>query len=783
MTVEIALVLFILFGAVILFVTERVRMDVVAMLVLVAVAFTGLVTPAEALSGFSNPAVITVLAMFIIGGGLSRTGVAAMIGRQILRLSGDGEMRLILVIMLSSGIMSAFMNNVGVAAMMLPVVMDLARRSRNAPSRLLMPLAFGSLLGGMTTLIGTPPNLLISDALLDHGYTPFGLFDYTPVGLTVMIAGILYMILIGRHLLPRRVLGHTSKYTENNGLRDLYDVGTHLSHLRVPQGSQLSGRNLVQCKLGTALNLNVIAVIREGRFQLAPKPDFTLRDHDVLVVQGSTDTLRDLRSRPYLTVQESQQTLERLALGNHSFMEVEIAPDSSLIDLSLRECDLRRRHGVIALAIQHGDVLRRTNFHDLPLSAGDRLLLLVPNENIAMLREAPDFTKPRTVDRNELITYYNLHERFLGMPLEQESFLAGRTLKESRLGEAWGLFVLAIIRNGDVVIIPDADTMLHSGDTLMVKGRSEELHVLRGLQGLMIQQTDEGLDGLESADVGLSEVMLSPHGNLFGQTLRRLHFREKFELTVLAIWREGKAYREGVRDMHLRMGDALLVYGAREKVKILGQDPGFLVLTEEAQEAPRSHKASMAAAIMFAVLLPVFFEWVPIAIAGMMGAAFMILTGCLKIEEAYRYIELRVVFLIAGMLPLGLAMDQTGTAHLIADILIGIFGGMGPRAVMAVLFIMTTLGKQAMPNSVVAVLMAPIALSTAIDMGISPHALMMTVAVASASSFLSPVSHPANMLIMGPGAYRFRDYMKTGLPLLTLILVLVLVVLPLFWPL
>jgi di/tricarboxylate transporter len=783
MTFEIALVLIILIAAVILFVTERVRMDVVAMLVLAALGFTGLLAPADALSGFSNPAVITVLAMFIIGGGLSRTGVAAAVGGHILRLAGVSESRLIIVIMISAGVMSAFMNNVGVAAMMLPVVMDLARRSRNAPSRLLMPLAYGTLLGGMTTLIGTPPNLLISDALLDHGLKPFGLFDYAPVGLTIMVAGILYMVFFGRHLLPKGVGSTTGEMEDDARLDVMYAVKEHLFHLRIPDDSPLSGRNLVQCKLGKALDLNVIAVMRQGRVQLAPGPDYTLQGGDTLVVQGETATLEELRSRSWLTQEQSRQTLERLSLGKHVFYEGEITADSSFIGQSLRDCDLRRHHGVVAIAIQRGDNLRRTNFHDIPLQAGDGLLLLGPKDRVEALADVSDLRLLRAVEQDELMNRYFLHERFLGMPLDKESYLAGRTLEESRLGDVWGMFVLGIIRNGDVIIMPEADTTLREGDTLMVKGRSDELNILRGLQELIIQEAGIGYDEIETPDIGLAEVMLSPHGNLFGQTLRRLHFREKFDLTVLAIWREGKAYHDGVRDMHLRMGDALLVYGAREKVQILGQDPGFLVLTETAQEQPRSKKAPMAAAIMAAVLLPVLFEWTPIAISGMMGAALMVLTGCLKIEEAYRYIELRVIFLIAGMLPLGLALEQTGAAQLIADSLIAIFGGLGPRAVMAVLFLLATLGKQAMPNSVVAVLMAPIALNAAADMGMSPYALLMTVAVASASSFLSPVSHPANMLVMGPGGYRYGTYLKVGLPLILLTLVLVLTVLPLFWPL
>ena len=204
MTLEIALVLGILAAAVVLFVTEWVRVDLVALIVLVSLAFTGLITPVQAISGFSNPAVITVWAVFILSGGLARTGVAGMLGRQVLRLAGDSESRLIMVIMLTAASLSAFMNNVGVAALLLPVVMDISRQTRRPPSKLLIPLAFSSLLGGLMTLIGTPPNILVTASLEEHGLEPFRFFDFTPVGIAVVIAGIAYMSLVGRKILPSR---------------------------------------------------------------------------------------------------------------------------------------------------------------------------------------------------------------------------------------------------------------------------------------------------------------------------------------------------------------------------------------------------------------------------------------------------------------------------------------------------------------------------------------------------------------------------------------------------
>jgi len=325
------------------------------------------------------------------------------------------------------------------------------------------------------------------------------------------------------------------------------------------------------------------------------------------------------------------------------------------------------------------------------------------------------------------------------------------------------------------------------GDCLLVSGDPDMIFMLliRGIEGVFIQ--DEGrtpdLSMLEDDSTGLVVVVLSPHSALPGRTLRQLHFREKYGLTVLGIWRKGRAYRSGLRDMELEFGDALLLYGRWEKLMLLGREPDFVVLTETAQELPREEKAKIAVTIMAAVLLPVIMGWLPIYIAVVIGAAFMVLTRCLTMEEAYRYIEWKAVFLIAGMLPLGTALDSSGAARLLAESVVETLGPLGPHAVLFGLLAITFLATSIIPTAALVVLMTPIALSTAAGLGISPYALMMGIAMAASSSFTSPISHPANVLVMGPGGYRFIDYMKVGVPLTLLILGVLMVVIPIFWPL
>ncbi|MEE8278610.1 MAG: SLC13 family permease, partial [Thermoanaerobaculia bacterium] len=330
MTLEIALVFGILVAAVILFVTELVRVDVVALMVLVSLALTGLITPVQAVSGFSNPAVITVWAVFILSGGLSRTGVAGILGRQILRFAGDSEGRLIMVIMLTAATLSAFMNNVGVAALLLPVVMDISRRTRRAPSKLLIPLAFSSLLGGLMTLIGTPPNILVSAALGEHGLEPFKLFDFTPVGAVVVVAGIAYMSLIGRRILPSRNPARELAGEEVD-LDSVYGLQERLFVLDVPEGSALVGMSLAQSRVGSALGLNVMGILHHGRLELAPDPAIVFEAGDRIVVQGQRAALAELGVQEYLSLESERVAPEELISPEVAFAEVALSPQSGLL--------------------------------------------------------------------------------------------------------------------------------------------------------------------------------------------------------------------------------------------------------------------------------------------------------------------------------------------------------------------------------------------------------------------------------------------------------------------
>jgi di/tricarboxylate transporter len=778
---SILIVLAILVTAIVLFVTEKLRVDLVALLVMLSLALTGVLRGEQAIAGFSNEAVITIASVLILSGGLMRTGVAHLIGRNILRYAGRRPGRLIPVLMMTVGILSGFMNDIGVTALMLPVVLEIARRITISPSKLLMPLAFASLLGGMTTLIGTAPNILISGALLHHGFGAFDMFDFTPVGLAALVVGVLYMSFVGRHILPDR---DPRRQAAEEDLESVYELDKVLGNLLVPEGSLLAGRSLAESRLGHALGLNVVAVRRERELVLAPGTDFILRSGDELLTEGPLDRFEALRAWHHLVVESTTATLDRISAAELDLLEADLGEESPLVGRTILEADLRRRLGIHVLGIEREGEIRRTRLRELRLEPTDRLLLSAVKRRRKEIIQRQEFSTVRPIAVDEVAAKYRLGQRMLSVKVPKASLLAGQLLTETRRADAFGLTVLAILRDGEVELFPDPSEALAAGDVLLLRGHRRDLETLQALQGLEVSEEPKpGFAELESELVGLVEASLSPRTTLAGKGVAELNFRDKYGVSILAIWRNGAVHSSGLAEMTLKPGDAFLLYGDRRRLNRLVENPDFYILSKQAQAPPRQEKAPVSALIMGGVLVTVVTGLLPVYIAAPCGALLMVLTGCLTIEEAYRSIELKAVILIAGMLSLGLAMEETGAATLVAEKALGSLAGLGPRALIAGLFLITALSAQIMPTAAVAVLMSPIALSTAATAGLSPQALLMVLAVGASCAFMSPVGHAVNLLVMGFGGYKFTDYTKVGLPLTLLLLLLVVFFLPLVWPL
>jgi di/tricarboxylate transporter len=591
MTPDILLTLGIIVVVVVLFATEKLRVDVIAMLVLLTVAFTGLVSPTEAFSGFSSPATITVWAVYIVSGGLFRTGVADMLGARISRLAGTSEPRLIAVVMLASGVMSSFMNNIGAVAVLLPAVVGISRHTKVPLSRLLIPLSFASLMGGNMTLIGTPPNILAASMLAERGFETFSFFDFTPMGVLVFASGIIYMVVIGRRLLPAR---QTAEERQTQRLRE------YVSEVRLLPDSPLVGKSLAASRLGSDFDLSVLAILREGRLQQSLNRDTRLEADDMLFVEGDAATLLSARQK-------------------------------------------------------------------------------------------------------------------LGLAIEAEPELA--------------------------------------------------------------------LESLGTDDFHLVEATLAPRSKIAGQSLREMRFRDSYGYTALAIGRHGEVLTQHLIDVSLRFGDTLLLKGPAYRLPALQDSNDFLVLEPVTMELRRRNKAWISVAIMAMVLLMATVFKVPISLAMVTGAVAMVLSGCLTMDEAYQSIEWRSIFLIAGMLPLGLAMENTGTARFLADQVVGVLGPYGPLAVLAGIYILASLITEPMSNAAATVLIVPIAIDVALGLGAAPQPFVLATVIGASTSFLTPVGHQANVLVFGPGGYRFLDYTRVGWLLNLVIFAVTMIFLPLLWPL
>lgn len=789
MSTDIFLVLCVLAGTIVLLATQRLRMDVVALMALVAVSLLGLVPTERALAGFASPAVIAVAGMFVVSAGLSRTGVATLVGQLVLRWAGAREGRVIVGVTLVSGVLSGVMNNVGVAAMMLPVTLGIAKRTGIAPSKLLIPMALGAQLGGFTTLIGTAPNLLAAAALGEAGLEPFGLFTFTPVGVVLLGAGTVLVAVAAPRLLPSRTPVGRGGEVDRSGIRKDVDLRARLFYLRVPARSPLGGKTLGESLIDSALGMHVLAVHRKGRTRRAPGPDAVLRGGDQILVQGSPEHFLQLRGRRHLVAISDAPPLAWLESDDVGLARVRIAPESPFVGRSPAELDLHAREGVLALALQRGDDFqRRTRFLDTPLRAGDALLLQGPRDSLARLAGRRELQGLESMEASEAVREFRLEERLWSLRVTSDSALVGRTLRDSRLGDAVGFMVLAVARrmqDGEQRVrpLPGPDTVFEAGDELLVKASADDMVVLRALQRLELDLTTPvDPEVLEGDDVGFAEAVLAPRSDLAGKTLRQVSFQSRFGLHVVAIVREGGVVEANLRDEALRFGDALLLYGPRRRQRELAREPDLILLQAPEADGPQVRLASRSIAVTLLALVPVMAGWVPVAVGVIVGAVLMILTRCLTPDQAYRAVDLPTLVLVAGMLSLGAALDETGAAALLGETMLGVTGGLGAHLVLATLVLVTAVGGQIMPGSAVVVLMAPIAIDAATYLDASPYPMVMAVAIA-ATSLASPVSQPAHALVMTPAGYRMGDYMRLGIPMTVLVLALTILVTPLFLPL
>jgi len=775
MTLEILFLFAVLAGMVVLFLTEKLPVELTAFIGLATLTLTGYLAADEAFQGFASPAVITMLSIFFISGALLHTGIADGIASRIHAWVGSREIPLIIVIMLVAGALSAFMNNIAAVAVMMPAVAALARQAKIAPSRLFMPLAFGAILGGTTTLVGTPPNILTAEVMGNQGLEPFEFFDFTPFGLVLLGAGMLYMITIGRWLLPDRDPGAALSSTSD--LTQIYRLRERLFSLRVPPGSPLDGTTLRDAQLGAALGVNVVAIERGGIKQLAPRPDDTIQGGDLLLVEGRFSDLEHLLRVQGIEVAASDEVRLREAAGRFSGMRVRVGAGSPMAGKTLRELHFREQFGVVVAALWRDGKTLHDKPGGQPLQVGDEILVLGEREEIEDLAVQPDLevleVGPPAVK--------SLEDGLMEVTVGKGSALAGVTLRESRLGELVGLTVVGVARGGGQLRALGPDDVLEEGDELLVTGEPSRVLSLMHMGEMEAFEEAPEID-LEAEDFGVIEAVVAPRSGIAGQTLKELDFRERYGLQVLAVWRDGRPVHEGLADICLRIGDALLLQGPTAKIRLLGPDPDFLVLEPTVQEERRTSRAPFALLGLGLMVALVVSGAFPIQVAAFTGAVFVLITGALTMEQAYRAVEWRAIFLVAAVLPVGIAMERSGAALLIANNVAEVAGALGPQIVLVMLLVMSSLLSQGLDGAPTVVLLAPVVFQVAEQLDISPYPLMMGVGLAASAAFMTPFSHKANLLVMGAGGYRVGDFVRVGSLLTVIVLALLALLIPLFFP-
>ncbi len=586
-----------LLTAALMFVTNGIRNDLVALLVMLTLMLSGVLTVHESLAGFSDPIVMIVISMFIIGEAVVYTGIARKVGELIIRGGGTNETRLMIILMVAAGLLGSFVSSTATIAIFIPVTMTVAEKAGLNHRRLLMPLSVGAMVSGMMTLIATTPNIVITDVLADKGFDSFSFFSFTPFGLLIMFIAILFMVLFGKNILARK-------------------------------------------------STDVLA-----------KHDRTIQD----------------MAREYGL--ENQLTRLRISAG------------SPLINRAVARVQLMKNYGLKLIAIQRMDMGRKVVQHPLPetiLNQGDIMLAIGDPKNAA-----------------RLVTDYSL----------KKLQLVTTERRRKRLFQA----------------------------------------------------------------IGLVEVMLTPDSRLIGQSLKELQFQSRFNCLVLGIRRKRQPITSDFEDLPLQFGDVLLLNaGWDDLVKLRNYHDNFLLLTmprDYSEVIPGLKRAPLVLAIIGVMVVMMVLKLLPTVTVALLAALTLILGKCIRLNGVYQVINWQTVVLIAGILPLVTALNKTGAAHLISLGLVQVMGNFGPIPILALLFMVTSVTGLFLSNTPTAVLITPIAIDTAITLGISPYAFAMTVAIACSAGFSSPLSAPANMLVQEPGGYSFLDYIKVGIPLQLLALI------------
>ncbi len=772
MTLQIGLLLLIIAAAVVLFSMERLPTAVISMGILFLLVVAGLLPPDQAFIGFGSDTVIMIFGLLILTTTLVHTGVVDLIGRQLWQFTGHQPQRLLMVIMIIAAALSAFISNTATAALFVPIVLDLARRMKVNASRLLMPLAFAAILSSSITVISSSTNLVVSGVMTQHDMPPLGMFELSLVGLPVVVVGMLYMLTLGHRLIPVR--------GESEGSEGVIDNQPYLSEVLIDSTSPLIGKTLAESRLGHDRDVTVLRIVRGNDRLLVPLADIHLQEGDKLLVKGPRNQVLALKldkESPQLTSGPIQELGRIIAQFNDVLRTLK-----RRVAEKFRPA-LRDMRDYVAIAQARGfdkqqfaqsmaqwDTEMETTSQEVrdslaePIQALDRFF---QSQGIEPM--TPSINAVYNPSIHGCLDHRETHDT-----IEQ-----GHIVRRIRRG-------YRDKKNGAVLVEPQvvvsAGQVDASPSTSDAPSPSQSPALEKNQCPRPIDTFPKLDERINIQDIQLVEVILLPNSPMIGRTLKSLRFRQRYGLQVLGINRRGRNIYRKLSDIVLRTGDELLIQGPRANIAVLDKENAFRIIGAIDMQQPKQERATAAVGIFVGVLLLATFNLLSLPVAVWLGALLVFATGCISPDTAFHAIEWKALIVIGSMLALGSAMEYTGTAEFLASWIIGLVPPSNALGLLTMFFALTMLLTQPMSNQAAAVIVLPIALETAAQLGLNPRTFAIMIAVGASCSFITPLE-PACLMVYGPGRYKFMDFVKVGSVLTVLIYLIAILLVPRFWPL
>ena len=747
MTIDIAIFLTILFVMIFLFLIEKFPYELIALCALVLFFVFGYIDQNEFFSGFSSSAVIILVGSFFIVGAFKKTGIADSLANYIAPKIGESEAKNVLVVMLLGAGFSAFMSNVATVALLLPTVIAISQINNVHISRLLLPMAFAVVIGGTLTLLGTSAHIVTTELQQKADIVPFGFFDFTKFSIILVVATIIFIVFWGKDLLPKRSIIKNRKTTFKD-LRRVYRFNEQLIVLKVTATSKLVGCSLAESNIGRAIGVRVVALYSSDQTRVFPAPNELIRAGDRLLVYGQKQHIQEM-----LQFETSELLAEKGAIINRLDLSF------SLVN-NLRELN--------KLKFSAGEDLTLFSYKNEELDFYNK----IDEESIVF----PIYALSTEKNAEQNLQFNNNY--FFSIQVGSKSKVINKNLADFKTIKKFNFKVIGLRRENEIHKISPQLTICEN-DELICFGDSSILTSTLRINSLKIEDNVTNAE-LDSADIAVTEVVLSPRSSLVGKTLVDADFRNKYNFQVLSVWREGRLKKGNLSEIVLKFGDALLLQGERRNLNFLQNDEDFIMLFDGGSTTRKSKAPFAIFALLFLVLSSIF-DILPVQISIIFSALIVVLSGSIKLEEVYKEISWSLVFLVSALLPMGVAFENTGSAKFISDLILGLTGDLNIYFVILLLAVCASVLSQLIDVVVAVVLVGQVALSIANQLNFNPNSLLMTVSIAASFSFLTPFSNKASLLVMGAGGYKSKDFLKIGSLLTIILLTLLTIIIPIFF--